>query len=305
MEDELITLASGRSRFRVAPAAGGSVTRYWREGESADTALEWFRPAAPEDMAARAPTGMACFPLVPYSNRIREGRFTFGGRRIALPLNFAPQRHALHGHGWQRPWVVAERVAARLVLDYVHGADDWPFPYRARQTFALADDALAISLAVENTGTADMPVGLGLHPYFIRTPEARLTAAVEGMWLTDAEVMPTQHAAPPPPDRDPGRGIVLARVALDNGYTGWRRRARIAWPEWNARLDMEATAPLAFLVVYSPPDEDIFCVEPVSHMTDAFNRAAGGERDTGMMVIAPGEVASATITFTPGEGRAA
>jgi aldose 1-epimerase len=41
-------------------------------------------------------------------------------------------------------------------------------------------------------------------------------------------------------------------------------------------------------VVYVPPDRDFFAVEPVTHMTDAFNRAARGERDTGTRHLAPG-----------------
>ena len=46
----------------------------------------------------------ACFPLVPYANRIAHGRFTFDGAVIQLPVpaRFAP--HAIHGIGWQRAW---------------------------------------------------------------------------------------------------------------------------------------------------------------------------------------------------------
>ena len=32
------------------------------------------------------------------------------------------------------------------------------------------------------------------------------------------------------------------------------------------------------LIVYTPPGEDFFCVEPVSHMTDAINRMDGDDR---------------------------
>ena len=75
---------------------------------------------------------------------------------------------------------------------------------------------------------------------------------------------------------------------LDNAFTGWRRQAIISWPERGARLSLDADAPLGFLVVYSPAGEDHFCVEPVSHCTDAFNLAAQGRADTGMLTLQPG-----------------
>ena len=45
------------------------------------------------------------------------------------------------------------------------------------------------------------------------------------------------------------------------------------------------SGPLGFLVVYTPPGEDFFCAEPVSNATDAFNLAAAGRTDTGMLVL--------------------
>jgi aldose 1-epimerase len=62
---------------------------------------------------------------------------------------------------------------------------------------------------------------------------------------------------------------------------------------------MDAGPPLDFLVVYSPPGKDFFCAEPVSHCTDAFNLAARGRDDTGMLTIGPGASVSATVWFRP------
>jgi aldose 1-epimerase len=50
--------------------------------------------------------------------------------------------------------------------------------------------------------------------------------------------------------------------------------------------------------VYTPPGQSFFCAEPVSHITDAFNLAAAGQRDTGMLTLAPGESVRAAFTLT-------
>ncbi len=292
----VITLRSGDAGAQLCPAAGGSIARYWQD--RAGGAIEWLRPATADAIARRDPLGMASFPLVPFSNRIRDGRFHFDGSDIALPLNFPPERHTIHGQGWQSPWSVTERAEDRAILQYVHAAGDWPFDYRARQVFALTPDALNLTISVTNEGDRRMPCGLGPHPYFIRTPKARITANVERMWGTDAEVMPTD-LTDPPPDKRVQDGVVADAVAMDNTFTGWDGRAVIAWPEWNASLAIEADPALGFLVVFTPPGEDFFCVEPVSNCTDAFNYAATGRTDTGMIVLEPGRTMVGHVRFRP------
>ena len=85
---------------------------------------------------------------------------------------------------------------------------------------------------------------------------------------------------------------------MDVTYTGWSRSAVIRWPEWNASLTLEADAPLDFLIVYTPPGEDYFCVEPVSSCTDAFNLCRTRD-DTGIIALAPGATQNVAARFTP------
>jgi aldose 1-epimerase len=296
MDGTVITLRADRARVGIAPGLGGSITHYhWVDGPRRH---DWLRPATDADLAAGSADRLACFPLVPFSNRIRDGRFDFEGRPIRIPLNQWPQPHAEHGHGWQAAWTRVERAADRLTIEYDRPADAWPFPYRARQDFVLTADELRVTLSVENRGRATMPVGLGFHPYFPRTEECRLSARVAAMWATDTEVMPTALT-----DADPrlggDAGLPIAEVALDNAFTGWQRQATILWPERGARLSLDASPSLGFLVVYSPAGDDFFCVEPVSHCTDAFNLAAQGRGDTGMLTLHPGASLSATVRFRP------
>jgi aldose 1-epimerase len=292
----VISLRAGRAEVGVAPAAGGSIAYYrWNDGERVH---DWLRPTGREDRLSGTADRFACFPLVPFSNRIRDGRFAFGRRAIRLPLNQWPQPHAEHGHGWQTAWDIVDRAADRLALGFDHPADAWPFSYRARQEFTLTEDELRVTLSAENRGRETMPVGLGLHPYFPRTARCRLMARVDRMWATDDEVMPTTLTGADPRLASCD-GLPVAESALDNAFTGWQHDATIDWPEQRARLRMEAGPPLDFLVVYSPPGEDFFCAEPVSHCTDAFNLAGQGRGDTGMLTLEPGAALPVTVRFRP------
>ncbi len=293
---EIITLRHGDSGVSITPSGGGCITRYWQQ--AAGRVIEWLRPASPEAIAGGDPLGMASFPLVPFSNRIRDGRFTFDGRDVSLPLNFLPEKHAIHGEGWQNPWSVVNAEDDTATIAFAPALGPWPWRYSAEQTFTLGDGGLSLLMTLTNNGDSPMPAGLGPHPYFVRTPQARISANADRMWVSDAEIMPTE-LLPPPADMDVNAGVVPDSVAMDNTFTGWDHRVEIAWPEWRARLIMEAPPPLDFLVVFTPPGEDFFCVEPVSNMTDAFNLAAAGRDDTGMAVLAPDETLTGIIRFRP------
>ena len=287
-------MQAGDSILEVVPELGGTIARY--AGSLAGQPMEWLRPADQDGLGQCDPEAASCFPLVPFSNRVRDGRFTFDGTEAYVAP--APGPHAEHGHGWRRPWSVIDRRSDRLSIALEFRDAGWPFPYDARQTFQLGERGLSVEIALTNRSDTDMPAGIGLHPYFPRTPCSRLKARVDAIWQTDAEVMPTR-LAPPAKEADPNDGIALDRMPLDNCFTGWSGEATIEWPERAARLRMTADAPLRHLVLYSPPGEPYFCAEPVSHCTDAFNLAAAGRVDTGTIRLAPGATVSATVTFQP------
>jgi aldose 1-epimerase len=293
----LVTLHAGDASVVLAPEIGGAVARY--SSHRGGATIDWLRATTAEALLGADPYHTAGFPLVPYSNRIREGRFTFEGRAVALPPNALPERHSIHGHGWQAAWAPVEVSASHADLEYRYPAGAWPWPYRARQRVSLFPGHLAVELTLTSEAAAPMPAGLGWHPYFPRTPRTTVTAAVSGLWLSDDEVMPTGLASPPPPSHDPTRGLRVDQVALDNCFIGWDRRAVVEWPERRARVVVTAAAPLDFLMVYTPPGRDFFCLEPVSHAIDAVNLAAAGRTDVGFRVLEPGGTLRATVTLTP------
>ena len=294
---QVVELRAGSTRLAVAPEIGGSVTRY--ASERAGRTVEWMRPASPDALAARSAGGTSSFPLVPFSNRIRDARFRFRGREVQLERNFPPEPHAIHGHGWRAPWAVVDRADARLTVEYRHPAGDWPWAYAAQQTFDLTDERLRVRFAVTNEAADPMPVGFGLHPYFVRTPRALVRAAVGPMWEADENVMPVRIVPPPPQLLLRGAGLNPDATALDNNFTRFGGRAVIEWPEWGARLRIDADPVYACLVVYTPAGRDFFCVEPATNCIDGFNMADDGRSDTGLIVLDPGDTAAGDVTFTP------
>jgi len=284
----LLVLRQGSYRLVLAPDIGGSIASF--SSHDGPREHHWLRPASPAALMAREPLGMASFPMVPWCNRIRAGRSTYGGRPVALAPNFAGTPHTMHGVGWQRPWGVGDCAAAAAELHLAHEADAfWPYRFTSTQRFTLAATGeLTVDIDVVNRDSVPMPAGLGHHPYLPRRTAARLQASTAALWAADAETMPTALAAPPVVAAL-DQGTAVRGLTLDNNFTGWSRHAHIGWDDDGTELTLWAEAPLDYLVVYTPARLDYFCVEPASNTTDWMNLAQRGVGAVGGHLLAPGE----------------
>jgi aldose 1-epimerase len=300
---ETIELSAGSARVVIAPAIGGSIAAFQCDGEAI------LRPTSEMALAEGAVRSFACFPLIPFSNRIADATLHWTGREYGLTRYIDAEPHAIHGNGWQRTWSVTRREPSRLAIELEHDASgararEWPFPYRARQRFALVADALAVTLElgldIENTGGDAFPFGLGWHPYFGRDGETELGFAAREVWHTDRSRLPTRVSAVSPQwNFDPPRAI--GATTLDNCFAGWRPPATVRWPARRLTAKIAADRACDYLVVFVPSDKSegrsFFALEPVTHMTDAFNRASE-DRDTGTRVLAPGASFSCTMSIS-------
>lgn len=293
----LITLRAGTMQLSIAPEAGGSISQF--ASEHLGRLFNWMRPASEDALATRSAGGTSSFPMVPFSNRIRNGRFLFRGRTIQLEQNFSPEPHAIHGHAWRHPWRVVDLSDTSVIIEYQHTADSWPWRYRAQQIFSLSDERLTVRFSVTNESTDDMPVGFGLHPYFVRTAGTTIRANVGDMWHTDNNAMPEALVAPPKQLLLDGTGLKPDASPLDNNFVNFGGQVLIDWPEQQARLEINADPIYQCLVVYTPPEQPFFCVEPATNHIDGFNLAAEGRDDTGIIVVEPNDTAVGNVTFTP------
>lgn len=292
----LLTLKSGPFALDLVPEIGGAIaglTADWNGG------IELLRRMPEAALAARDVRLAASYPLVPYSNRMRECTLTYGGRRHRFAPNFGGHPHSIHGNAWQRTWTVESADAMSATLALEHSADgalavEWPFAYRARQRFALSPDGLEIEIEIENAGASPMPAGMGIHPFFPRGAGTRLTTKTGSVWRNDEAMMPVA-LDPVPPAWNFEDGRLVAPISVDNCFAGWDVSAAIEWPESGVRLDMTADPVFGHLVVFVPPGRTYFCVEPVSNCNDGMNLLAKGRTDTGVVELPPGGKLSGRI----------
>lgn len=274
---ESIRLISGDSVCEVAPALGGSILRLSVAG------VELLR-RAPSD--ADDIQQVACFPMIPFANRIARGHFAFQGKNISIGVDPDGDPHALHGHGWRRAWSVNDRAADRVRLGFDHDGQGWLWPYRAEQTIVLRPDGLEIEIAVHNRHPVDpMPAGIGIHPFFSRSAHNWIAAEAKAWWQNDETGLATQMQAD---ERFSGdRPCPVADLeGVDNLFVSDRNVVV------DHRIRVAGDHTIGFHV-YVPAGQDFFCVEPVSHVPNSFGRGETKPED----LIAAGATKSWNFTI--------
>ena len=266
----LLELHAGELRLALRADLGGCIAGLWLAG------VPVLRSTEPAELTMSRLSG--CYPLVPYSGRLGYRRFQWRGQEHTTAPNFDDNPHSVHGVAWQRPWAVASSSATEAELVYTHSADaHWPFAFTLRQRFLLTPDALEVHLSFTSDAPQPQPVGLGWHPYFPKRERSHLQIELSQRWDSDASGLSTHTVPQPAIDAD------VAELAFDNCFEGWRGAAHIRDEE----LSLQLTSSLPYLVVFTPDVKPYYCVEPVSHVSNAIQMADPAAH--GLRAVAPQE----------------
>jgi len=276
-----IRLTAGVLEVELSPSIGGSISSFeWTGGDRRVPVLRERHTDLQNVLEA------ASFPLVPYVNRIRGGRFTFRQQEVRLAPNMPGDPSPLHGQGWLGAWRVEQHGTADAVLSFDHAAAEWPWTYRAEQSFSLDDRGLTLVLTCRNLSDEPMPCGLGQHPYFHCSPDTRLDTRVTNAWTIDEHVLPVEKV--PAAGRFDLADRAVCGQGLDHGFGGWGGTARLSDPAWPFELAM-SSPDAQFFQLYSPASGGIIVVEPVSHANAALNAPEDQWPELGMRVLEQGE----------------
>ncbi len=267
-------LHAGALRLALRPDLGGCIAGLWHR----DTPI--LRGVEPAALTASRASGS--YPLVPYSNRLGYRHFRWKGHEYTTQPNFEENPHSLHGVGWLRSWDIVSSSTVEVVLRYRHTADEhWPFDFEASQYFTLTPDSMRVQMVFTNTAAVVQPAGLGWHPYFPKRARSRLHIELSDRWDSDATQLPVRKVAQPGIDSD------VAHLDFDNCFEGWKGPARIR----DEKFSLQLSSSLPYLVVFTPQQKDYFCVEPVSHVSNAIHMADPAAH--GLRTVPPGETTDA------------
>lgn len=291
MTDTLI-LSEGNTRLELRPSYGGRISRLVFDGWDVLCPI----PEQENDVWQGYKGGS--FPLVPFSNRIKNATFAFDEKDIQLEPHPNEPGHALHGHGCFSKWSVEDRSDNKAVISYHHRADGmgWPWSYSATQEFTIRQGECHVRINVSNLSGAAMPLGFGFHPFFPFDDDVRLKFDCDAEWIGSPEVFPTERQNLTH-DFNASAGRNLWRDTKTVCFDGFKGEAEIHWLNTNRRLALKSDALLNHFIVHVPNGAKYFCLEPVCHPTDGFNLSAQKIINTPVLTINAGRTVSTSMTF--------
>ncbi len=239
------------------------------------------------DAASLPPYGSGIV-LVPWPNRVRDGRWSLDGVAQQLDLTEAERHNAIHGLLRNTAYRVAARTPSSISLAAtVFPQHGYRFQLDTSVTYALGDDGLTVTHEIVNVGRDRAPVAIGAHPYLalgdVPIEELTVTLAASTHIEVDDRLNPIgEHPVDGTPF-DLRDGARVGDLTLDDGFGGVPADAAHRLTAEDGRyVELWRDADFAFAQVFTNrlwPRADgtglAIAVEPMTAPADALNSGDG------------------------------
>ena len=259
--------------------------------------------------------------LMPWPNRIRDGKFSLSGRSHQLALTEPERGNAIHGLVRWAIWSPLKRdhhdQDTITLVCRLPPQQGWEWSLDLFITYALTDEGLVVTPRAVNVGTGTAPFGVGAHPYLSvgedSVDEVVLGIPARSLLEVDDRLLPTGLTTVDGTGLDFREPTLLGETVLDTAFTDVAPDADGRWRVTLARSP-SADAPTGRAVTVwadatAYPWLQVFtgdslpsgarrtsgvAVEPMTCAPDAFNSGDG------LLLLEPCQEFTASWGITPG-----
>jgi aldose 1-epimerase len=227
--------------------------------------------------------------LIPWPNRLQDGRYEFDGRQHQLPLTEPEHANAIHGLVRWSVWTVAAREPDRVVMTHrLYPQPGYPFTLDLSIEYSLSDEGLSVRTTATNVGSDRCPYACGAHPYLTVGTETVdstvLRAPARTVLRTDDRAIPTGATPVAGTDYDFREPRAIAATRLDHGFTDLERdedglaRVELTNPDGGA-LTLWVDETYRYVMVFTGDLPEVgrrgLAVEPMTCAPNAFRSGEG------------------------------
>jgi aldose 1-epimerase len=211
-------IAHGLHRATIVEVGGG-VRAYEVDGEDV------LHPYSPSSMC----DGAHGAPLIPWPNRLADGRYSFDDVEHQVALTEPDKHNAIHGFLRWRNWTAVTREPSRVVMaTRLHPLQGWPHTLDIEVEYSLDDEGLTTEIRATNIGQAACPFAAGQHPYLSPgsglVDDCSLQLEAETRIVTDSQRrLPIGTEAVRGTDYDFNSSRLIGDQEIDFAFTGLKR----------------------------------------------------------------------------------
>lgn len=259
------------------------------------------------DVVAGWPAGEMCQSsrgavMMPWVNRVGDGRYEFGGRTLQLALSEPAKGNAIHGLVHWVPWTVVDQGDDHVTLRYeLAPQTGYPWALDLEVAYRLGDDGLTTTLSAINVGTEAAPYGTGLHPYLTvgrQVDDCVLTLPASTWCAMDERGLPSPAEPVEGTVWDFRDGRAIGDLVVDHPFGGVADDATATLTDLDSGRSASLTVHdgIGWLHVFTGDtvrgrEREALAVEPVSAPPDSFRSGVD------LVVLEPGASHHASFTI--------
>lgn len=236
--------------------------------------------------------------LMPWPNRIRDGKYSFGGRDFQLGLTEAALGNASHGLARWAAWSLEEHTANSVSLSYrVMAQSGYPWTVDLHVLYDLSADGLTVTQTATNMSDSMAPYACGAHPYLSvgdqhpgNIDRLVLTCPAGTRTVADERLIPTD-VVPVDAEHDFRAGRALGSLELNETYGALQRVDGVATttlvdPDTGTGVALWVGEKIPWVLLYTGDavtgrERQGLAVEPMTAPPNAFNSG------TDLVTLAP------------------
>lgn len=234
--------------------------------------------------------------LIPWPNRIRDGRYRIDDVDYQLALSEPDRHNAMHGlvrwTGWR---LVSHEPSSVTLQQTVFPQKGWPTVLESMISYRLSSEGLQVDVQARNLGDHRVPFGYGAHPFLTAgessVDELSLTLPADRYLQVDERMLPTELVEVD--ERyDFRQEKPVAGLDLDTAYSDLHRddqgRWRVSIACGSRRTSLWADERHRWAQVFTGGGDRTtgLAVEPMTCGPDAFNP---GPTTEGVLTLEPGQ----------------
>ena len=241
-------------------------------------------------------------PLIPWPNRLADGRYTFDGELLQSPLTEPAKQNAIHGLVRWMNWQALRHDDRSVVMGLrLHPQPGYPFTLDLTIEFWLASEGLTVRTTARNVGSRALPYGAGHHPYLTvgteRIDSAFVRIPAHSILEVDQRQIPTGRVIPVEGTEYDFR--VLRRIGgtrLDTAYgdliqdPDGRTRIEMANPDRTRQVRLWMDSAYQYVMIFTGDAVGEVArrrrglgIEPMTCAPNAF------QSGTGLRILNPGD----------------
>ena len=238
----------------------------------------------------QSPPSGAGIVLVPWPNRIRDGKWSHDGVEHQLAITEPKYHNAIHGLLRYTEYTAIDRDRDSVTLSArIYPQLGYPFLLGTAVHYELVADGLRVTHFVENLGADPAPVAIGTHPFLkiggVPTEDLVLRLDAGSHIEVDERLLPTGEVPVDGTEWDFREGRRVGDVSLDDAFgelsdDDGEVEHTLTAPDGRS-VSIWADAEFGYVQVFTTrtfpgeADDVAIAVEPMTAPAEAFNSERG------------------------------